>query len=56
MSEIGPWVSRINGCEGHQCGLTYMVLKIGEVEKLSSFESAILIFLQKKHFFFALST
>ena len=27
ISWIGPWVCRIDGCEGHWCGSTYMVLR-----------------------------
>ena len=28
ISWIGPWVSRINWCEGHWCGSTYMVVRL----------------------------
>ena len=55
ISWIGPWDSRIDWCEGHQCDSIYMVVKLcsafGEVEKLSFFESSILIFFFKKNFF-----
>ena len=29
--EIGPRVSRMNWCEGHQCGLTYMVVRLSNI-------------------------
>jgi hypothetical protein len=29
-SEIDPWVSRINFCEGHQCGSTYMIVRLSD--------------------------
>ena len=28
---IGAWINRINWCEGHQCGLTYMVVRLSDV-------------------------
>ena len=28
---IGPWVSRIDWCEGHWCSLTYMVMRLSDV-------------------------
>ena len=28
--EIGSWISRINQCEGHQCGSTYMVVMLSD--------------------------
>ena len=28
---IGPWVSRINRCEGHWCGSTYIVVRLSDV-------------------------
>ena len=28
---IGPWVSRIDWCEGHWCGLTYMVVRLSGI-------------------------
>ena len=31
ISWIGPWVSRIDWCEGHWCGSTYMVERLSEV-------------------------
>ena len=31
ISWIGPWVSRIDWCEGHWCGLTYMVVRLSNV-------------------------
>jgi hypothetical protein len=42
---LGPWVSRINWCEGHWCGSTYMVVRIGGAGKRRFFESPILNFL-----------
>ena len=29
--EIGPWVSRINWCKGHQRGSTYMAIRVSDV-------------------------
>ena len=31
ISWIGPWVSRIDWCEGHQCDSTYMAVRLSEV-------------------------
>ena len=31
ISWIGPWVSRIDWCEGHQCDSTYMVVRLSDV-------------------------
>ena len=31
ISGIGPWVSRINWCKLHQCGSTYMVIRLSNV-------------------------
>ena len=31
MSWIGPLVSRIDWCEGHWCGSTYMVLRLSDI-------------------------
>ena len=31
ISGIGPWVSRINWREGHQCGSTYIVIRLSDV-------------------------
>ena len=30
ISWIGPWVSGINSCEGHQCGSPYMVVRLSD--------------------------
>ena len=29
--QIGPWVSRIDSCEGHQSDATYMALRLSNV-------------------------
>ena len=31
ISWIGPWVSRIDWCEGHWCGSTYMVVRLSDI-------------------------
>ena len=31
ISWIGPWVSRIDWCEGHQCDSTYMVVRLLDI-------------------------
>ena len=31
LSGIGPWVSRINWCEGHQCDSTNMVVRLSDI-------------------------
>ena len=31
ISWIGPWVSGINWCEGHQCGSTYICCQISKI-------------------------
>ena len=31
ISQIGPWVSRIDWCEGHQCDSTYMAVRLSNV-------------------------
>ena len=31
ISWIGPWVSRIDWCEGHWCGSTYMVVRLSYI-------------------------
>jgi hypothetical protein len=31
MSWIGNWVSRIDWCEGHWCGSTYMVMRASDI-------------------------
>jgi hypothetical protein len=31
FSWIGTWVSRINWCQGHQCDLTYMVIRLSDM-------------------------
>ena len=31
ISWIGPWISRINWCEGHQCGSTYICCQISKI-------------------------
>ena len=31
ISWIGPWVGRINWCEGHWCGLTYLVVRVSNI-------------------------
>ena len=31
ISQIGPWVSRIDWCEGHQCDSTYMAVRLSDV-------------------------
>ena len=31
ISWIGPWVSRIDWCEGHQCDSTYMAVRLSDV-------------------------
>ena len=28
---IGPWVSRMNWCKEHQCGSTYMVVRLSDI-------------------------
>ena len=29
--QIGPWVSRIHWCEGHQCDSTYMAVRLSDL-------------------------
>ena len=31
ISWIGPWVSRIDWCEGHWCSSTYMVVRLSDI-------------------------
>ena len=31
LSEVSPWVSRINWCDGHQCDMTDMVVRLYDV-------------------------
>ena len=31
ISQIGPWVSRIDWCEGHWCSSTYMVVRLSDI-------------------------
>ena len=31
ISEIGPWISRIDWCEGHWCGSTYIVMRLSDI-------------------------
>ena len=31
ISWIGPWVSRIDWCEGHWCSSTYMVVRLSNI-------------------------
>ena len=31
ISWIGPWVTRIDWCQGHWCGLTYMIERLSNV-------------------------
>ena len=31
ISWIGPWVSRIDWCEGHWCGSNYMVVRLSDI-------------------------
>ena len=31
ISEIGPWVSRIDWCEVHWCGSTYIVVRLSNI-------------------------
>jgi hypothetical protein len=31
ISGIGPWVGRIDSCEGHWCGSTYMVMRLSDI-------------------------
>ena len=31
ISWIGPWVSRIDWCEGHWCGSTYMAVRLSDI-------------------------
>ena len=31
ISQIGPWVSRIDWCEGHWCGSTYMAERLSNI-------------------------
>ena len=31
ISWIGPWISRIDWCKGHWCGLTYMVVRLSSI-------------------------
>ena len=61
ISQIRPWVSRIDWCEGHKCSSTYMVVRLSDIRAKTGKnffvfleKSAILnFFLQKKNFFFA---
>ena len=31
ISQIGPWVSRIDWCKGHWCGSTYMAVRLSDI-------------------------
>ena len=31
ISKIGPWVSRVDWCEGHQCESTYMTVRLSDI-------------------------
>ena len=31
ISQIGPWVSRIDWCEGHWCGSMYMAVRLSDI-------------------------
>ena len=31
LSGMGPWVSRIDWCEGYWCGPTYMVVRLSDI-------------------------
>ena len=31
ISQIGPWVSRIEWCEGHWCGSAYMTVRLSDI-------------------------
>ena len=31
ISQIGPWVSRIDWCEGHWCGSTYIAVRLSDI-------------------------
>ena len=33
ISWIRPWVSRIDWCKGHQCGSTYIVIRLSDRQK-----------------------
>ena len=44
ISEVGPWVSRIDWCEGHWCGSTYMVVRLSDVSSKTD-ENVFLVFL-----------
>ena len=43
ISWIGPWVSRINWCEGHWCSLTYMVVRLSDVSSKTG-KNAVFVF------------
>ena len=43
ISWIGPWVSRIDWCEGHWCGSTYMVMRLSDISSKTG-KKCILIF------------
>ena len=31
ISQIGPWVYRIDWCKGHWCGSTYMAMRLSDI-------------------------
>ena len=44
ISGIGPLVSRINWCEGHWCGSTYMVIRLSNVNSETGLKSIFCVF------------
>ena len=41
---FGPWVSRIDWCEGHWCGSTYMVVRLSNISSKTSKKCVFCVF------------
>ena len=49
ISWIGPWVGRIDWCEGHCCGLIYMVVKLSNISSKTAWKHKKSIFRPHNH-------
>ena len=45
ISWIGPWVSRIDWCEGHWCGSTFMDVRLSDISPKKQAKNAFFVFL-----------
>ena len=45
ISWIGPWVSRIDWCEGHWCGSTYMAMRLSNISSKTGSKCIFWLFL-----------